>query len=241
MASPTGKPSAGTSISVRGLGLSFDGQAVLSEIDLEVPAGTTLALLGPSGCGKSTLLKLLAGLQKPGAGSIRFGAELVADARTCVAPERRGLGMVFQDYALWPHMTVDGNVGFPLEMAGVARPERERRVAAALARVGLEHVGKRRISALSGGQQQRVALARAIVAEPRILLFDEPLSNLDRDLRVSLCREIGDLLAQLGTTAVYVTHDREEAQTLAHQVVTLKQGRVVHASHRSGSQYNETF
>ena len=241
MASLQSAAAAGTSISVRGLGLSFDAQAVLSDIDLDVPGGTTLALLGPSGCGKSTLLKLLAGLQKPGAGSIRFGAELVADAHTCVAPERRGLGMVFQDYALWPHMTVAGNVSFPLEMGGVAKTEREHRVAAALARVGLGHVSKRRISALSGGQQQRVALARAIVAEPRILLFDEPLSNLDRDLRVSLCREIGDLLAQLGTTAVYVTHDREEAETLAHQVVTLAQGRVVRAIHRSGNQYNETF
>jgi len=231
----------GTAISVRGLGLAFDAQAVLSDIDLDVPAGTTLALLGPSGCGKSTLLKLLAGLQRPGAGSIRFGTELVADARTCVAPERRSLGMVFQDYALWPHMTVAGNVSFPLEMSGVAKSERERRVAAALARVGLEHVGQRRIAALSGGQQQRVALARAIVAEPRVLLFDEPLSNLDRDLRVSLCREIGDLLAQLGTTAVYVTHDREEAETLAHQVVTMEHGRIVRAIHRSGTPYNETF
>src|SRR5450830_493062 len=121
MASPQSGAAAGTSISVRGLGLSFDAQAVLSDIDLEVPGGTTLALLGPSGCGKSTLLKLLAGLQQPGAGSIRFGDQLVADAQTCVAPERRGLGMVFQDYALWPHMTVAGNVSFPLEMGGVRR------------------------------------------------------------------------------------------------------------------------
>lgn len=231
----------GTAIAVRGLGLSFDAHSVLADIDLDVPGGTTLALLGPSGCGKSTLLKLLAGLQQPSAGSIRFGAQLVADADTCVAPERRGLGMVFQDYALWPHMTVAGNVAFPLEMGGVARDEREQRVAAALARVGLEQLGKRRISALSGGQQQRVALARAIVAEPKILLFDEPLSNLDRDLRVSLCREIGELLAQLGSTAVYVTHDREEAETLAHQVVTLAQGRVAGAIHRSGNPYNETL
>ena len=241
MASVQRDTSVSTAISVRGLGLSFDAQTVLADIDLEVAGGTTLALLGPSGCGKSTLLKLLAGLQKPGAGSISFGSQLVADAQTCVAPERRGLGMVFQDYALWPHMTVAGNVAFPLEMSGVPRAEREQRVTAALARVGLEHVGKRRISALSGGQQQRVALARAIVAEPRILLFDEPLSNLDRDLRVSLCREIGELLAQLGTTAVYVTHDREEAETLAHQVVTMKQGRVARAIHRSGNQYNETL
>jgi iron(III) transport system ATP-binding protein len=204
----------------------FGAQLVLEGIDLDVPGGTTLALLGPSGCGKSTLLKLLAGLLRPSAGSIALGGEVVADGRICLPPERRGLGMVFQDYALWPHMTVAANISFALEMRRVARAERERRVAAALARVGLEGLGGRRPAALSGGQQQRVALARAIVAEPRILLFDEPLSNLDRALRATLCREIGALLAQLGTTAVYVTHDHEEAQALAHRIITLSHGRV---------------
>ncbi|EEA02420.1 ABC transporter related [Burkholderia sp. H160] len=218
--------SAGVSIEVRELRCSFGTHTVLDGVDLDVPAGTTLALLGPSGCGKSTVLKLLAGLIKPADGHIAFGGQVVANARSSVPPEHRSLGMVFQDYALWPHMTVAGNVAFPLEMLGIGRTERERRVEAALARVGLDGIGKRRPSALSGGQQQRVALARAIVAEPRVLLFDEPLSNLDSQLRTSLCAEIGKLLVQLGTTAVYVTHDQSEAEMLAHRIVTLSQGRV---------------
>jgi iron(III) transport system ATP-binding protein len=222
----TPRASEGVPITVRGLRQVFGTQPVLEGIDLDVPAGTTLALLGPSGCGKSTLLKLLAGLLRPSAGHIAFGTQVVVDAHQCLPPERRGLGMVFQDYALWPHMTVAANVSFALEMRRVERGEREQRVAAALARVGLEGLGGRRPAALSGGQQQRVALARAIVAEPRILLFDEPLSNLDRALRASLCAEIGGLLAQLGTTAVYVTHDHEEAQVLAHQIVTLAHGSI---------------
>jgi iron(III) transport system ATP-binding protein len=223
---------AGVSIEVRGLRQVFGAQPVLDGIDLDVPGGTTLALLGPSGCGKSTLLKLLAGLLRPDAGRIAFGTQTVADAHTCLPPEHRGLGMVFQDYALWPHMTVAGNVSFPLEMCGVARAERKQRVAAALARVGLAGIGDRRPSALSGGQQQRVALARAIVAEPRVLLFDEPLSNLDSNLRESLCNELGTLLEQLGTTAVYVTHDQKEAEALAHRIVVLAHGRVEKTTHR---------
>jgi iron(III) transport system ATP-binding protein len=218
--------SAGVSIEVRGLRHTFGTHTVLDGVDLDVPAGTTLALLGPSGCGKSTILKLLAGLLTPAGGRISFGHQLVADERICVPPEHRSLGMVFQDYALWPHMTVAGNVAFPLEMRGVGRGDRERRVEAALARVGLDGMGARRPSALSGGQQQRVAIARAIVAEPRVLLFDEPLSNLDSQLRTSLCAQVGKLLAQLGTTAVYVTHDQAEAETLAHRIVTLSEGRV---------------
>ncbi|WP_233836689.1 ABC transporter ATP-binding protein [Paraburkholderia sp. ZP32-5] len=223
---------ASAKIEARGLTQAFDGQPVLDGIDLDVPAGTTLALLGPSGCGKSTFLKLLAGLSRPDAGHLSFGGDIVADATTFVPPEQRGLGMVFQDYALWPHMTVAGNVSFPLEMRRVARAERLHRVEEALTRVGLAGMGARRPSALSGGQQQRVALARAIVAEPRIMLFDEPLSNLDTPLRASLCDAIGELLAQLGTTAVYVTHDRGEADVLAHTIVTLAHGRVENIIHR---------
>ncbi len=223
------------SIHLRGVRQRFAGHTVLDGIDLDVPAGTTLALLGPSGCGKSTLLKLLAGLLQPDEGSVSFGADTVADRETCVPPEARDLGMVFQDYALWPHLTVAGNVAFPLEMRGVPRAERAAAVAQALARVGLAEFGARRPSALSGGQQQRVALARAIVARPRVLLFDEPLSNLDPQLRASLCTEIRDLLAQLGTTAVYVTHDRAEAEALAHTIVTLAHGRVAAVTQNSWS------
>ena len=223
---------ASVSIHLRGLRQRFGEQTVLDGIGLDVPAGTTLALLGPSGCGKSTLLKLLAGLLRPDEGCVMFGGETVADPSHCVPPEARDLGMVFQDYALWPHMTVAGNVSFPLEMRGVPRAERIAAVAQALARVGLEQMAARRPSALSGGQQQRVALARAIVARPRVLLFDEPLSNLDAQLRATLCDDIRTVLAQLGTTAVYVTHDRSEADALAHTIVTLAQGRVAQTVHR---------
>ncbi|SUA89876.1 ABC transporter ATP-binding protein [Pandoraea pulmonicola] len=219
--------SPGVAVSLRALHRTFGAVRVLDGIDLDVPAGTTTALLGPSGCGKSTLLKLLAGLLAPTAGEIRFDDTLVASDTVCHAPERRSLGMVFQDYALWPHMTVAANVAFPLEMrGGVGRAQRAERVEEALALVGLAGFGARRPQALSGGQQQRVALARAIVAAPRLLLFDEPLSNLDRDLRTRLCADIGALLSRLGTTAVYVTHDRDEAEALADQIVILAHGRV---------------
>lgn len=146
--------------------------------------------------------------------------------RMGIAPEQRDIGMVFQDYALWPHMSVAQNVAFPLRMRGVSRSERERRVSEALARVGLNGFAERKPSGLSGGQQQRVALARAIVAAPRVLLFDEPLSNLDSELRESLCGEMSRLLRQLGITALYVTHDRREAELLADQIVYLSAGRV---------------
>src|SRR5262249_14508816 len=138
-----------------------------------------------------------------------------------------GLGMVFQDYALWPHLTVGGNVAFPLEMHGVPRQERQQKVAAALARVALAGFEQRSPASLSGGQQQRVAIARAIIAEPRIVLFDEPLSNLDRELRESLVGEIGALVRGLGLTAVYVTHDQAEAFALADQVAVMREGRII--------------
>lgn len=222
-------------IRLRGLRQRFGAHTVLDGIDLDVPACTTLALLGPSGCGKSTLLKLLAGLLQPDEGAVQFGDQIVAEPGHCLPPEARELGMVFQDYALWPHLTVAGNVAFPLEMRRVPRAERAAAVAQALERVGLGGFGARRPSALSGGQQQRVALARAIVARPRVLLFDEPLSNLDPPLRASLALEIRELLAQLGTTAVYVTHDRAEADTLAHRIVELAQGRVARVTQNSWS------
>lgn len=215
-----------TAIAVRGLRHAFNGLTVLDGVDLDVPAGTVLALLGPSGCGKSTLLKSLAGLLRPQQGAIRFGDATVCDERIHLPPERRDLGMVFQDYALWPHMSVAQNVGFPLEMRGVPRRERPQRVAEALALVGLADYATRRPSDLSGGQQQRVALARAVVARPRVLLFDEPLSNLDRTLRETLCIEIGALLRRLGTTAVYVTHDHEEAHALADTIARMAHGRI---------------
>lgn len=213
-------------ITIRGLSHGFNGQTVLNDISLDVAAGTVLALLGPSGCGKSTLLKALAGLLQPQSGTIAFGGQCVHTEGTSVPSERRNLGMVFQDYALWPHMTIEKNVAFPLQMRGISRSEQQVRVDEALHMVGLEALKKRRPAELSGGQQQRVALARAIVARPQVLLFDEPLSNLDRTLRESLCEEIGALLNSLGTTAVYVTHDHSEAHALAHNIAHMEAGKI---------------
>jgi len=204
----------------------FATTPVLNDVCLEVPKGTIMALLGPSGCGKSTLLKLLAGLLHPDDGQLFFGEHKVVDGRFSLPPEQRDLGMVFQDYALWPHLSVAQNVAFPLQMRGVKASERQRRTLEALDRVGLADFASRRPSELSGGQQQRVALARAIVAEPQILLFDEPLSNLDRNLRESLCEEMAVLLRQLGTTAVYVTHDPHEAKALAHGIARMESGAI---------------
>ena len=221
-------PDAASTIAVRGLDQFYGDTPVLRGIDLALRRGRTLALLGSSGCGKTTLLRLIAGLLSPTRGSISIEGRVMADAANglFVPPERRELGMVFQDYALWPHMTVAENVGFPLEMRGMRKEERRRRVASALARVSLEPLAGRRPSDLSGGQQQRVAIARAIVAEPRIVLFDEPLSNLDRELREQLVGEIAQLVAGLGLTAVYVTHDHAEAFTLADEVAVMQGGEI---------------
>lgn len=213
-------------ITLNGVSYAFGANTVLNHIDLHIDAGSVVALLGPSGCGKSTLLRLLAGLTQPAAGEIFFGGRQVARAGWSLAPEARDIGMVFQDYALWPHMTVAQNVAFPLKMRNLPRRECEDRVSQALSRVGLRDFAERKPAGLSGGQQQRVALARAIVAEPRVLLFDEPLSNLDSELRESLCLEMAALLRQLGTTAVYVTHDRREAEILADRIVHLSAGSV---------------
>lgn len=213
-------------ITLNGVSYAFGANTVLNHIDLHIDAGSVVALLGPSGCGKSTLLRLLAGLTHPAAGAIYFGDRQVAKAGWSLAPEARDIGMVFQDYALWPHMTVAQNVAFPLKMRNIPRRECDARVSQALSRVGLGDFADRKPAGLSGGQQQRVALARAIIAEPRVLLFDEPLSNLDSELRESLCLEMAALLRQLGTTAVYVTHDRREAEILADRIVHLSAGSV---------------
>ncbi|MCE8020921.1 ABC transporter ATP-binding protein [Halomonas sp. MCCC 1A11036] len=203
------------------------GQVVaLDGIDLMLHRGQVLALLGPSGCGKTTLLRCIAGLSEANEGEILLDGECVAAPGRHLSPDDRRLGMVFQDYALWPHMSVYQNVAFPLEMQGVKANARRPQVEWALELVGLADFAERTPGALSGGQQQRVALARAIVAKPRLLLMDEPLSNLDKGLRENLALEIRSLIEELGLTAVFVTHDQHEAFALADRVAVLQQGRL---------------
>lgn len=203
----------------------------LNGVTLDVPRQTVTTLLGPSGCGKTTLLRCIAGLETPDSGSISIGGNVVwsnADNRTTfVTPDKRGIGMVFQTYAIWPHMTVYDNVAYPLEAQGVARGDIPGKVARALEFVQLGGYERRPATALSGGQQQRVSLARAIVSEPDVILFDEPLSNLDAKLREETRTELRQLLTHLGVTALYVTHDRFEALALSDDVVVMQEGEIV--------------
>ncbi len=201
----------------------FGAHTALSGIDLEVTSGEFLVLLGPSGCGKTTLLRLLAGLDQLDDGRIWIGDRNVND----VAPADRDVAMVFQNYALYPHFSVAENVAFPLRARGVEKNEVDTRVRAAAARVGLDSMLDRRPAQLSGGQQQRVALARAIVRNPSVYLMDEPLSNLDAQLRLQTRSELKRLHRELGTTTVYVTHDQAEAMTLAGRIAVLERGRIV--------------
>jgi iron(III) transport system ATP-binding protein len=200
----------------------FDAVTALDAVSLRIEPGELFFLLGPSGCGKTTLLRCLAGFCEPDAGRIRIGD---ADVTAC-PPHRRDTAMVFQSYALWPHMTVAQNVAFGLETRGVPKAERAARVRAALERVHMAAVADRRPYALSGGQQQRVALARALVVQPRCLLLDEPLSNLDAKLRLDMRTEIRRICKDAGLTAVYVTHDQKEALSVADRLAVLHAGRV---------------
>ncbi|MFP5579217.1 MAG: ABC transporter ATP-binding protein [Acidimicrobiia bacterium] len=210
-------------ISARGITVSFDGTEVLHGVDLDVPEGSVVALLGPSGCGKTTLLRSIAGLERPTGGEVRIGHTVVSGPGTSVPPERRRIGMVFQDWALFPHLTVGGNVAF-----GLPRAERKGpRVEAALELVGLEGFADRTPGTLSGGQQQRVALARALAPEPSVLLLDEPFSNLDTTLRARVRTEVHELLHRVGITTVFVTHDQDEAFVLGDDVAVMSEGVIV--------------
>ncbi|MBN2624533.1 MAG: ABC transporter ATP-binding protein [Acidimicrobiales bacterium] len=201
----------------------FGRAEVLREVDLRVEPGGVVALLGPSGCGKTTLLRTIAGLEHLDGGEVRIGDRLVSGRRTHVPPERRRVGMVFQDWALFPHLTVAQNVGY-----GLPRAQRSgARVDEALAMVGLAGLGDRSPGTLSGGQQQRVALARALAPQPGVLLLDEPFSNLDSALRVQVRTEVHQLLAQLEVTTVFVTHDQEEAFVLGDEVAVMHRGEIV--------------
>lgn len=209
-------------IELRNLTKRFGAMAAVSEVSLSIQEGELFTLLGPSGCGKTTLLRLIAGFYAPDEGEIFFDGRKVND----VPPHERGIGMVFQNYALWPHMTVFDNAAYGLKLRGIGRSESATRVEAVLEKVKLTGLGSRYPGQLSGGQQQRVALARALVLNPKILLLDEPLSNLDAKVRVQVRQEIRKLQKELGITTVYVTHDQEEALTLSDRIAVFNQGKL---------------
>ncbi len=205
-----------------GIAKRFGATPALEHIDVEMPDGALTVVVGPSGCGKSTLLGIVAGLEDPDAGEIRIGGQRVNH----LPPAARNIAMVFQSYALYPHMTVFENLAFPLRMARLGRDEIARKVRQTAERLQIEPLLERRPKALSGGQQQRVAIGRAMVRDPAVYLFDEPLSNLDAQLRVEMREEIARLQRTLGAAMIFVTHDQVEAMTLADRIVVLNRGRV---------------
>ncbi|MGO4108705.1 ABC transporter ATP-binding protein [Paenibacillus sp. YAF4_2] len=216
-------------IELQGIRVALDGKQVLQDIDLTIKQGDFMTFLGPSGCGKTTLLRTIAGLQHADAGTITISGREVANGekRFHMEPSARRLSLVFQSYALWPHMTVFENVAFGLQVRKLAKAEIRRSVEAALDKMRIAELAARYPSELSGGQQQRVAIARAIVTEPDILLLDEPLSNLDAKLRVEMRAELKRLHQELNTTVIYVTHDQHEAMTLSTQVAVFFGGQIV--------------
>ena len=211
-------------VTVEGLEHAYDQEPVLHGVSFDAEPGESIALLGPSGCGKTTLLRLIAGLERPSSGSITIGEEEVAGA-TWVPPDRRRVGMVFQDWALFPHLSVAKNVAY-----GIAKsPKKDEAVADALQMMNLAGLEDRMPATLSGGQQQRVALARALAPRPGVLLLDEPFSNLDTNLRVEVRTEVRGLLAKLGITSIFVTHDQDEAFIVGDRVAVMREGQIVQA------------
>lgn len=223
-------------ILVEGLSKTFsgdrDGRAAIDGVDLSIGDGEIYVLLGPSGCGKTTLLRCVAGVEQPDRGKIEFDGSLVYSSadKVMVPCHRRDIGLVFQSYAIWPHMTVNENIGYPLRYGSHRRlgeKQVHERVDQALATVGMEGMGARMATELSGGQQQRVALARAVIHQPRLLLMDEPLSNLDARLRAEMRKQLVELLSRLRITTLYVTHDQVEAYSLAHRMGVMRAGQIV--------------
>jgi iron(III) transport system ATP-binding protein len=204
----------------------FGSTLAVADVDLTIADGEFFALLGPSGCGKTTLLRLVAGFEAPNEGVLKLGEEVVARPGWALPPERRRIGMVFQSYALWPHMNVADNVAFSLKVRRVPSAERRKRVEAALELVGLAALAKRRPHELSGGQRQRVALARCFAMQPAVVLLDEPLANLDVHLREAMQQEFARFHREIGATFIYVTHDQAEAMALADRVAVMDAGRV---------------
>jgi iron(III) transport system ATP-binding protein len=211
-------------VEARALGKTFGHTVALRSIDLRIEDGEFVALLGPSGCGKTTLLRLIAGFETPDGGALAIGGIEVARAGRALPPEERNIGMVFQSYALWPHMSVAQNVGFALKIRGVPAAERRRRIEQALDLVGLAGLAERRPHQLSGGQKQRVALARCLAMRPAVVLLDEPLANLDVQLRETMQAEFRRFHRESGATFVYVTHDQSEAMALADRVAVMDRG-----------------
>lgn len=209
-------------VAINSLNKTFGAVEIIPNLDLVVPHGSFTVLVGPSGCGKSTLLRMIAGLEAPTRGTISIGGTDVTNEE----PSKRGISMVFQSYALFPHMTVRQNIDFGMRLAKVPKDERERRVAYAVGVLKLEKLLDRKPAALSGGQRQRVAIGRSIVRHPKVFLFDEPLSNLDAALRTQMRVELAELHQRLGATMIYVTHDQVEAMTLADQIVVMNAGRI---------------
>ena len=215
-------------VSIEDLGRRYGAVHAIEQLSLQVRQGEMLVMVGPSGCGKTTCLRCLAGLERPSAGRITIGGRVVTDvnAGVFVLPERREIGMVFQSYAVWPHMTVFENVAYPLRAMRVPKRDIARQVEATLKLVRLDGLADRYSSQISGGQQQRVALARSLASRPKLLLFDEPLSNLDAQLRVQMRDEIKELQLRLAFTAFYVTHDQSEALAIADRIVVMQAGRI---------------
>ncbi len=215
-----------SSVTIRNVSKSFGTNLILSDFNEKFEDGEFVTLLGPSGCGKTTMLRMIAGFEKPSSGEIYIDNTLVSSDKVFVPPEKRGVGMVFQSYAVWPHMDVFQNVAYPLTIAKVDKATIEKKVAHVLDIVHLGKYAQRYPNQLSGGQQQRVALARALVAEPTLLLLDEPLSNLDAKLRESMRFEIKEIQQKLGITVVYVTHDQTEAMAMSDRVFLVNRGIV---------------
>lgn len=211
-----------SSLSIQGLSKSFGSTRVLDDVSFDIRSGEFFSLLGPSGCGKSTLLRIIAGLDDADRGTVSIDGKRIDQ----VAPQQRGIGMVFQQYALWPHLTIGQNVSFGLESLPLSRADRDSRMLGALRKVRMETLAQRFPHEISGGQQQRVALARALAMQPSIILLDEPLSNLDARLRAEIRQELVDLHHSLGTTMVYVTHDQEDALALSSRIAIINQGTI---------------
>ena len=211
-------------IQINDLTKSFDNVPVIKTFSAEFQDGEFITLLGPSGCGKSTILRMIAGFEIPTSGEIWIDGRLVSGGKAFVPPEKRNIGMVFQSYAVWPHMNVFDNVAYPLQIKHVPKDKIKARVEDILATVHLTQYAERLPSQLSGGQQQRIALARALVAEPKLLLLDEPLSNLDAKLRETMRFEIRDITRELGISVVYVTHDQTEAMAMSDRIFLLNDG-----------------